>query len=185
VERWQLGGIFNWTSGAPLTITAPTSSWTELTNQTPMLVGDFPKSAGRAVRASAPGVITYFEGLQQITDPSVATVTTTNALRDQFSNYAIADAQGRLLLTHPAPGQLGTLARGWIEGPSSLALDLNLIKRVRIDETKEFEVRVDAINVLNTPQWGGPNLNINSLNFGRITSASGNRSFTINARVNF
>jgi hypothetical protein len=185
VERWQLGGIFNWTSGAPLTITAPTSSWTELTNQTPMLVGDFPKSSGQVVRATAPGVITYFEGLQQITDPSVASVTTTNALRDQFSNYAIADAQGRVLLMHPAPGQLGSLGRGWIEGPPRLGLDLNLIKRVRIDERKEFEVRVDAIDILNTPQWGDPNLNINSLNFGRITSATGNRQFTINARVNF
>jgi hypothetical protein len=185
VERWQLGGIFNWTSGAPLTISAPTSSWTELTNQTPMLVGDFPKSAGAVVRASAPGVITYFEGLRQIVDPSVTSVTTTNALRDQFSNYAIADAQGRVLLMHPGPGQLGSLARGWIEGPSRLGLDLNLIKRVRIDETKEFEVRVDAIDILNTPQWGDPNLNINNLNFGRITTASGNRQFTINARVNF
>ena len=185
VERWQLGGIFNWTSGAPLTISAPTSSWTELTNQTPMLVGDFPKSAGAVVRAAAPGVITYFEGLRQIVDPSVASVTTTNALRDQFSNYAIADAQGRVLLMHPGPGQLGSLGRGWIEGPSRLGLDLNLIKRVRIDETKEFEVRMDAIDILNTPQWGDPNLNINSLNFGRITTAAGNRQFTINARVNF
>jgi hypothetical protein len=86
---------------------------------------------------------------------------------------------------HPGPGRLGRLARGWIEGPSRLGLDLNLIKRVRIDETQEFEVRVDAIDILNTPQWGDPNLNINSLNFGRITTAAGNRQFTINARVNF
>jgi len=185
VERWQLGGIFSWTSGAPLTITAPTSSWTELTNQTPVIVGDFPKSSGQVIRTSTPGVITYFDGLRQITDPSMASVTMTNALRDQFSNYAIADDQGRVLLMNPAPGQLGTLGRGWIEGPASLGFDLNLIKRVRIDESKEFEVRVDAINVLNSPQWGDPSLNINNLNFGRITTASGNRAFTINARVNF
>jgi hypothetical protein len=185
VERWQLGGIFSWTSGAPLTLTAPTSSWNELTNQTPTIVGEFPKSSGQVVRTSTPGVITYFEGLRQITDPSSASVTTTSALRDQFSNYAIADAQGKVLLMNPSPGQLGSLGRSWIEGPASLGLDLNLIKRVRIDESKEFEVRVDAINVLNTPQWGDPNLNINNLNFGRITTATGNRAFTINARVNF
>jgi hypothetical protein len=29
VEQWQLGGIFSWTSGAPLTITASTSSFTQ------------------------------------------------------------------------------------------------------------------------------------------------------------
>jgi len=148
-------------------------------------VGDFPKSSGQVFRTNTPGVITYFEGLRQITDPSIASVTTTNVLRDQFSNYAIADGQGRVLLMNPAPGQLGSLGRGWIEGPASLGFDLNLIKRVRIDESKEFEVRVDAINVLNSPQWGDPNLNINNLNFGRITTASGNRAFTVNARVNF
>ena len=47
------------------------------------------------------------------------------------------------------------------------------------------EVRVDAINVLNHSNWGNPNLDINSTNFGRITSKTGNRTFTINARLNF
>ena len=62
---------------------------------------------------------------------------------------------------------------------------MNLIKRVKISETKEFEIRVDAINVLNTPQWGNPNLNIDNTNFGRITTATGNRRFVMNARLNF
>ena len=60
-----------------------------------------------------------------------------------------------------------------------------LAVRVAIDENKEFEVRIDAINVLNRPNFGNPNLNINSTSFGRITSATGARTFTINARVNF
>jgi len=62
---------------------------------------------------------------------------------------------------------------------------MNLIKRIRIDETKEFEVRVDAINVLNHSNWGNPNVDINSTNFGRITTKTGNRTFTLNARLNF
>jgi len=66
---------------------------------------------------------------------------------------------------------------------------VNLVKRVRIDETKEFELRVDAINVLNTPFWDNPITDINSLNFGRITgnatNNAGNRAFILNARVNF
>jgi hypothetical protein len=62
---------------------------------------------------------------------------------------------------------------------------MNLVKRVRIDETKQFEFRIDAINVLNRPNFGNPQLDINNTSFGRITTASGKRSFVVNARVNF
>src|SRR6185295_13450838 len=185
VERWQLGGIFHWNSGAPLTIVTSTSSWIQLANQTPMLLGDFPKSTGRVVRTNVPGVITYFDGFQQITDPSIGSVTTTDSLRSQFSNYAIADSQGRVVLANPAPGQLGNLGQRWIEGPASLGFDMNLLKRVRIAEAKEVEIRVDAVNILNTPQWGAPNLNIDNTNFGKITTATGSRTFSISSRINF
>jgi hypothetical protein len=45
--------------------------------------------------------------------------------------------------------------------------------------------RADAINFLNTPQWGLPNTNINSTTFGRITTATGSRMVLLNARVDF
>ena len=150
---------------------------------TPSLVGSFPKSMGTVTKV-ANGVV-YFDGLQQVTDPARAGVTTLQTVQSSFSKRAIADSQGNLLLMNPAPGVVGSLGRRWIEGPSQLGLDMNLSKRVRIDETKEFQLRVDAINVLNKPQWGNPTLDINSLNFGRITTATGNRTFTVNARVNF
>ena len=132
----------------------------------------------------ANGVV-YFDGLQQIPDPSRDTVSTLQGLQGAFSRRAITDSKGRLLLVNPSPGFVGSLGRRWIQGPGQLGLDMNLAKRVRISETKEFELRVDAINVLNKPQWGNPTSDINSLNFGRITSASGSRLFTINTRVNF
>ena len=62
---------------------------------------------------------------------------------------------------------------------------MNLIKRVRISERREFELRIDAVNVLNHPNFGSPNLNINNLSFGRITSATGNRRFVTSLRLNF
>ncbi len=208
VERWQLGGIFNWISGAPLNITAPIATITQpfsttgagappaCTVCTPNVVGDFPKGSGQVTKV-ANGVI-YFPGIQQITDPSIASVSPLNALNGAFSNKAIADSQGRLLLVNPAPGQIGNLGLKWVEGPPTVGFDMNLIKRVRLAETKEFEFRVDAVNVLNHAIFGNPNLNINSIGsgtgtgvggtdtaFGRITTAGGNRRFTIGARLNF
>ena len=64
-------------------------------------------------------------------------------------------------------------------------LDVKLIKRVRITESKEFEVRADALNVLNDPHFANPNVNINSTSFGLITTARSNLRFVINARLNF
>jgi len=140
---------------------------------------------------------TYFPGLQQVPDPARNGVTTLQGLQSQFSNRAIMDAQGNLILVNSVPGQLGTLGQRWIEGPSHVGLDVNLLKRVRITESKVFEVRVDVVNILNTPRWNDPITDINSPNFGRMTAAdptasfqqsdttTAARRFTINARLNF
>jgi hypothetical protein len=121
----------------------------------------------------------------QVDDPYISRLTTLQSLDSRFTNRAIQDSRGNFILINPELGQLGNLGKRWIEGPSRYFLDMNLIKRIRIDEAKEFEVRVDAINVLNHSNWGNPTLDINSTNFGRITNKTGNRTFTINARLNF
>jgi hypothetical protein len=167
-----------------LTIGAPISTITQSTAvTTPNIVGDFPKSMGEITKVS--NGVTYFPDIQQINDPSGTSVSALNGLSGAFNNKAITDSQGRLLLVNPAPGTLGTLGLKWIEGPATLGLDVNLIKRVRLTETKEFEFRVDAVNVLNHPNFAEPVVNINSTSFGRITSATGNRRFVMNLRVNF
>jgi len=187
VERWQFGGIFSWISGAPLNLAAPISTiWQTTTNSTPNIVGGFPKSTGKVTKLA--NGVSYFPGLLQTGDPAGAGVSSLNGLSGSFSNKAITDSQGQRLLVNPEPGQVGTLGLGWIEGPPLLGLDVNLIKRVRITESKEFEVRVDSVNVLNSAQFTPPitaNLSINSPSFGRITTATGNRRFVINARLNF
>ena len=184
IERWQLGGIFTLSTGSPLTVTAPISTITQATaGVTPNIVGDFPKSAGAVTKVN--NGVTYFPGIQQVTDPSLSSVSTLNALSGSFNNKAIADSQGRLLLVNPVPGTLGTLGQRWVEGPGVIGLDVNLIKKVRIAESKEFEFRMDVVNLLNHPNFGDPDVNINSTSFGRITSATGNRRFVMNLRVNF
>jgi hypothetical protein len=185
VERWQLGGILNWSSGTPLNVTAPISTITQATAvTTPNLVADFPKSMGQVTKVA--NGVTYFPGLQQITDPAVSSVSPLNALNGAYSNKAITDATGKLVLVNPQPGQIGTLGLKWVDGPRFAQFDINLIKRVKLTETEEFEFRLDAINLLNHPNFDNPNLNIDNTGFGRITSSTPpNRRFVVNARVNF
>jgi hypothetical protein len=183
-ERWQLGAIAGWSSGAPLTITAPVSSlWQTTGGATPVVVGDFPKSTGKVTKVDN-GVV-YFAGFTQGTDPGINAVTATNALNTRYTNFAIFDVKGQPVLVNPVAGQVGTLGRNVIEGPARFTLDANLIKRVRITERKEFEFRLDSTNILNHPLFGAPNVNVNSTDFGRITSASDARRFTTSARLNF
>ncbi len=195
VEKWQLGGIFNWHSGNPLQISTNLTTLTQtLTNNgiSPDVVGNFPHSMGNVTK-TASGVF-YFPGLLQIPDPTT-NVTSLQGTNTAVTNKAITDAQGNLLLVNPKPGTIGTLGLNPIVGPSYSELDVNLIKRVRIAETKEFQIRVDAINVLNHPNFSDPttaNLNINSTGFGSITatrgtltSATGSRMFLTSLRLNF
>jgi hypothetical protein len=62
---------------------------------------------------------------------------------------------------------------------------MNLLKTIRIKERYNFTLRADATSITNTAQFGNPNLNINSLNFGSITSAAGNRIVTLEVRITF
>jgi hypothetical protein len=213
VERWQLGGIFTWSSGAPVTITASNAETTYTvvpgtinltrTANTPMILGNFPKSAGKITYTSNGAY--YFSGYKQVPDPSNRNVTTLQSLQGAVGNSALADANDNVILANPAPGTVGSLGRTWIEGPTHAGFDVNLVKRIRIGEQKEFEIRIDAINVMNNPRWnfvgamlgGALAQDINSTNFGRLTAADptggtsqadfpvANRRFTFNARLNF
>jgi len=182
VERWQIGGIMNYNTGAPLTITSNLQT-ISTTAVLPNVVGKFPKGVGGVTKLSN-GVF-YFNGYTQTQDPYYPNVSSLNGLNSAFSNKALVAPNGQTVLVNPQPGEVGTLGYTTIKGPGILNFDMNLIKRFRISETKEFEFRVDAISVLNHPVFGNPNVNMNDTNFGRITSATGARTFVINTRVNF
>jgi hypothetical protein len=187
VEGWQLGGIFSWTSGAPLSIQAgenPLGGGTA--SQFPDIVGEFPKGFGNLTQSTVAGQRQYFSGLQRVADPGVAAVTTSDSLAASYARFAIADAAGNIVLQHAAFGKIGNMGQNWIEGPGVIGLDMNLLKRFRIDERKSFQLRLDAVNVLNHPTWGNPTVNMNSANFGLVAlPAAGNRQFTFNLRLDF
>ena len=177
----------NISSGSPLTLTTGINNHWGLTNNFPVLHQSLPKDFGKVKKSGlAPGVITYFDGLQPVNDPIRATVTTLQSTQGASANYAINDAQGKTLLSNPVPGTVGNLRNGYLEGPGNFGLDANLTKVVRIDESKTFELRLDAINVLNHPNFGNPTASINSTTFGRINlPTTGNRQFVFNARLSF
>src|SRR5207249_3527830 len=104
----------------------------------------------------------------------IASLTSQQNLKAASTLKAIASSDS-IVAVNPAPGSAGSLSPSYLEGPGSFRFDANLIKRIRIRENKELQVRGDFINVLNSPQFDDPNTNINSTDFGRITTAGGER----------
>ena len=77
------------------------------------------------------------------------------------------------------------MSPSYLQGRGSFRFDVNLLKKIRLGEMKQMEIRGNAINILNTPRFGDPVTNINSRDFGRITSAGGNRLIALQLRVSF
>jgi hypothetical protein len=80
---------------------------------------------------------------------------------------------------------MGTMGLRPIEGPGTIAFDANLQKTIRITESKSLTFRVDANNILNHPNAGAPNLNINTGVFGEINTKTGSRSLQALVRFDF
>ena len=184
VESWQLSSIFSWTSGRALGITTDRETLgAEASISTPDLVGNFPKSIGEVVVGD--GRVDYFEGLTRRQESTAVFGSDPDQLFRCHNLWEIVDSAGNVLLRNAAPGTSGNLSNTWFEGPSRLGLDVALAKSIQIREGINFMLRMDAINVLNTPQWHDPNWVMNSVNFGRISGASGARKFTAVARIDF
>lgn len=82
-------------------------------------------------------------------------------------------------LTDAPLGQLGNVSRGFFIGPGYTNLDMAIEKTTRITEKTSFQMRLEAYNAFNHTNFGQPNNNVDSSNFGRISSI---RSFT-NSRL--
>ena len=71
-----------------------------------------------------------------------------------------------------ATATFGNIARNYGRGPGVFNIDMSLVKNTRFGRVNT-ELRVEAFNVLNHPQFGQPNGQLGNAAFGTIT-ASGN-----------
>jgi hypothetical protein len=202
LNKIQVSGIMNYVTGAPLSLTSGISTISTGGANPNIAVADFqPNLGGGKIAETATGV-TYFQGYTTIPDPSFAQVSPTcaasttacNGLSNGYNNRALVDPSGNVVLVNPQPGQVGNLGQSTLRGPGFFSFDMNVVKQIRLAESRSIELRVDVVNVMNHPNFSNPTTSINSTTFGRITSlASGSniggnggmRSFVINTRFNF
>ena len=85
----------------------------------------------------------------------------------------------------PAQYTFGNSGIGLIEGPGAFSLDSNLSKNFHITESKYFQFRWEAFNVINRVNYGNPDTTLTSGNFGRITGAGSARYMQLGLKFLF
>ena len=76
----------------------------------------------------------------------------------------------------PATGVFGNVGRNFMSGPGSFALSASLFKTIMIRERFKFELRGEAFNLTNTPQFSNPGNTLGNASFGYVTSTVGSGS---------
>ncbi len=83
----------------------------------------------------------------------------------------------------PALGSFGNSGRSILRGPGINNLDLGLFKNFSFAKNATLQLRVEAFNALNHPQFSGVSQNISSKNFGVVTSARAGRIVQLGAKL--
>ena len=86
----------------------------------------------------------------------------------------------------PDPGTPGDAGRNTISGPGSWTVDLNLARSILLKgESQRLVITVEASNLFNQVNYRGLNTVVNSIGFGKVTSAGSMRQIRLNLRFMF
>jgi hypothetical protein len=108
-------------------------------------------------------------------------------------NYYFTAAQ-RAMFSVPDPGTLGNLPRNFFRNAPYFQTDLSVLRKFKLGERWAFDLRVDARNLTNTPDFDISALNNNmtlfvssSPSFGRILDGVANsaRRIQISGKLSF
>jgi hypothetical protein len=91
----------------------------------------------------------------------------------------------RTAFTPNLPGQYGNLGAYVLTGPGDHVWDFSIFKNNRIKERLNLQFRAEFFNVFNHTNWGNPNTNLNSGNFGNITGTDAARQIQFGLKLLF
>jgi hypothetical protein len=154
-------------SGAPKALDLVIGGW--------QLAGTVLLASGRPFTVYS-GINSLSSVVQSTADCSACTRDIGTLVLESGKNFWF-DAATRALFTAPAPGSIGNTGRNFFLAPRYFQWDSSLLKKFKITERVNFDLRFDARNVLNNPSFDNPTALITSGTWGRI-----NDTVTNNAR---
>ena len=84
------------------------------------------------------------------------------------------------MFSAPAPNTFGNVGRNVLHGPGLFDIDASIFRRFPIRERFNLELRGEAFNLTNTPQFDRPGFVFTDPAFGQVTTAHGNQFVTVN-----
>jgi len=172
---WQISGITSTQSGQPFTVFTGVD-----TNGNGSAVGDRPNFNPNGVLNPDPvtgnlRTFTIDPNNSPFLVPRLNTANTTGALIFTGTGAIQANSLGN-----------GNLGRNTFRGPGFWNTNLSVAKNFRFGEgEKRFRISADFLNAFNQDNYGNPNSNMNSANFGKNTNNWGNRSITLGGKFSF
>ncbi len=102
-----------------------------------------------------------------------------------IANPSVAEWFNTAAFVVPPFGQFGDAGRNTIEGPWTYTFNMAMSKNFRLGDVRGLELRVQANNVFNTPQYTAIDTTVNSRTYGRVTSVGAMRRLQMIARFHF
>ncbi len=153
VGGWQVGTIFTYQTGFPLTIQGNAR--------------DLSGTGGGFDRPNATGISPVLPNNLQTTEHyfnncTLATGTT------PARNCGLNGTTGPSFVPQAA-GTFGNTGRNTLIGPRLFNFDASAIKDFHVTESQYLQFRFESFNSTNHPNWGNPNSSVFSPDFGTIT----------------
>ncbi len=162
IGGWTLGSTMVWQSGAPFSILSGRGTLNREARS-------YYNTAVTSLNMSQLDSIVKFQMTgngPMIVSPS--------AVNPADGTGVAADVPGATfngqVFFNPAAGTLGVLQRRLFSGPWTFDIDGSLMKNIDITEHQRLQLRMDAFNALNHATFWSGDQNINSTNFGVISS---------------
>jgi hypothetical protein len=157
VNGWQLNTISSFSSGTPFTVY---------------------DSANVSLQGSAPEITGFYSSKPDlISDP--------NSGQPHTANQWVTRAPFLQLNPVTQAGQFGNEGRNVVRGPGIEDVDLSLFKNFSIDETRRVQFRAECFNLLNHPNFGLPENDLESPAFGQILQAGPPRLLQLAVKLVF
>ncbi len=167
VGGWAISGIMQYQSGNPFSIFSDRAT----------LNRDARSNSVNTVAANTASTSLTGAQLQQIVTQRMTGggpyIIAAGALGTDGRGVAADGAaafQGQVFF-NPGAGQLGGLQRRMFSGPTWFNGDFGILKTTRVTERQSVEFRMETLNTFNNAFFYSGDQLINSVNFGRMTSA--------------
>jgi hypothetical protein len=138
---------------------------TSLSSGTPFTVYD---SADVSLQGTAPEISGFYSSRPDL-------ISNPNAGQPHTPNEWVSRAPFLQLNPVTQAGQFGNEGRNVVRGPGIEDVDVSLFKYFNIDETRRVQFRAECFNVLNHPNFGLPENDLESPAFGQILQAGSPR----------